>query len=42
MAEAVIAKYRDVWLIGGTHSEIAGCKLPSNRQALARFPFTSK
>src|SRR6218665_3237441 len=39
MAEAGIAKVKDrsVWLIGGTHSEIAGSKLPSNRQVLARF-----
>jgi len=39
MAEAGITKVKDrgVWLIGGTHSEIAGSKLPSNRQVLARF-----
>src|SRR6218665_352402 len=39
MAEAGIAKVkdRDVWLIGGTCSEITGSKLPSNCQVLARF-----
>ena len=39
MAEAGNTKVKDrgVWLIGGAHSEIAGSKLPSNRQVLARF-----